>query len=143
MNNQGAVYLQMGQRKKASEMFSAASGAGSEVNENIAIVNILDGNYGAAVNNCGDAKTFNCALAKLLNGDKDGAWSTLEASPDKDSAEGYYLKAVISARKDDAGGVVSNLKSSISADGSMKAMAKDDREFIKWFNNGDFKAVVE
>ena len=69
--------------------------------------------------------------------------STVDASPDKDTALGYYLKAIISARKGDASGLVSNLKSSIAKDGTMKAFAKDDREFIKWFKDANFKGVTE
>jgi len=142
-NNLGACYSHKGDRKKAAEMYTAASGAGNEVSENMAILDIKNGNYSQAVSHCGDTKTFNCALAKLLAGDKDGAKSTLEASPDATSASGYYLKAVISARKGDATGVVSNLKSSIDKDATMKPMAKDDREFIKWFNDTNFKSVVQ
>jgi hypothetical protein len=89
------------------------------------------------------ANTYNAALAKLLSGDKEGAMSTLDASPDKDSAKGLYLKAVISARKGDASGVLSNLTSSIQKDAAMKAMAAEDREFLKWFNDASFKALVQ
>jgi outer membrane protein OmpA-like peptidoglycan-associated protein len=142
-NNLGAGYSRKGDRKKAAEMYAAASGAGSELNENMGILNIKDGNYSAAVSNYSSVQSFNASLAKLLSGDKDGAMSTLEASPDKDSANGLYLKAVISARKGDANGVVSNLKSSIAKDSKMKAMAKDDREFIKWYNDANFKSAVE
>ena len=142
-NNMGAYYANKGDRKKAMELYSAAGSAGSEVGENIAALDILNGNYSAAVGHCSGANTFNCALAKLLNGDKDGAMSTLQASPDKDSAEGHYLMAVISARKDDASGVVSHLQASASKDANMKTLARDDREFIKWFNDANFKAAVQ
>jgi len=142
-NNMGACYRQKGDRKNATEMYTAAMSAGPEVGENMAIVDILNGNYTEAVSHCGSAATFNCALAKLLSGDKDGAMTAVDASPDKDSAIGYYLKAVISARKNDANGVISNLTSSVAKDASMKAMAKDDREFIKWFNDAGFKGIVQ
>lgn len=143
MNNMGAGYRQKGDRKKAAEMYAAAQGAGSEVGENMAVVDILNGDYGAAVGHCASANTFNCALAKLLNGDKDGAMSTLSASPDANTAIGHYLMAVISARKGDCAGVVSHLTSSVQMDASMKAMAKDDREFIKCFGDAGFKAAVQ
>ncbi len=142
-NNLGACYSRKGDRKNASMMYASAAAAGPEVNENIGILNIKDGNYAAAVGNYGSTTSFNAALAKLLNGDKDGAMSTLDASPDKDSALGLYLKAVISARKGDASGVVSNLTASISKDSKMKSWAQDDREFIKWFNDASFKAAVQ
>ncbi len=142
-NNLGACYSRKGDRKNAAAMYASASGSGPELNENMGILNIKDGNYSAAVGNYSSTQSFNASLARLLSGDKDGAMSTVDASPDKDSASGLYLKAVISARKGDANGVVSNLKASIAKDSKMKAMAKDDREFIKWFNDANFKSAVE
>lgn len=142
-NNMGAVYSRKGDRKNASSNYAAAAGAGSEVNENMGIIDIRNGNYSSAVSHFSGTSSFNAALAKLLAGDKDGAMSTLDASSDKDSAMGLYLKAVISARKGDANGVVNNLKSSIQKDASMKAMASEDREFIKWFNDASFKSAVQ
>lgn len=142
-NNLGACYSRKGDRKKAAEMYAAAAGAGAEVNENQGIVDILNGNYSAAVSHFGSTNSFNASLAKLLAGDKDGAMSTIEASPDKETASGYYLKAVISARKGDAAGVTGNLSNSIAKDSSMKKMASEDREFIKWFNESAFKAIVQ
>jgi hypothetical protein len=142
-NNLGAAYLAKGDRKMATEMLTAASGAGDEVNWNMATIDIMNGNYSAAVSHCGSANTFNCALAKLLNGDKNGAMSTLQASDDKDSPMGHYLMAVIGARNGNASDVVSHLTTATQKDPSLKAMAKDDREFIKWFNDAGFKAVVQ
>ncbi|MEO8087301.1 MAG: hypothetical protein ABI763_10800 [Bacteroidota bacterium] len=143
MNNMGACYRQKGDRAKATEMYTNGMSAGSEVGENMAIIDILNGNYSGAVGHCGSAATFNCALAKLLSGDKDGAMSMVDASPDKDSAIGLYLKAVICARKSDASGVISNLTASIAKDPSMKSMARDDREFIKWFGDAGFKGITQ
>ena len=124
-------------------MYAAAAGAGPEVKQNQGILDSKNGNYGSAVSNYSNTNSFNAALAKLLSGDKDGAMSTLDASPDKDSAMSLYLKAVISARKGDATGVVDNLKSSVAKDATMKAMAAEDREFIKWFNDASFKAAIQ
>ena len=56
---------------------------------------------------------------------------------------GLYLKAVISARKGDAAGVISNLTGSCQKNAAMKKMASEDREFIKWFADPAFKAVVQ
>ena len=55
---------------------------------------------------------------------------------------GYYLKAVIAANEDNLEGVVSNLKSCFAADGSYKAKAKKDREFIKYADNAVFTAMM-
>ncbi|MBK6837219.1 MAG: hypothetical protein IPG90_02185 [Bacteroidetes bacterium] len=142
-NNLGACYSRKGDRANATMMYAAAAGAGPEVNQNQGILDIKNGNYGSAVSNYSNTNSFNAALAKLLSGDKDGAMSTLDASPDKDSAMSLYLKAVISARKGDATGVVDNLKSSVAKDATMKAMAAEDREFIKWFNDASFKAAIQ
>jgi Flp pilus assembly protein TadD len=141
-NNLGACYSRKGDRQNAALMYAAASGAGQEVNHNQGILDIRNGNYGMAVSNLSTAGSFNLALAKLLNGDKDGAMSTLEASPDKDSAMGHYLMAVISARKGDGTGVVNHLKSSVAKDSSLKAKAAADREFIKWYNDASFKEAL-
>ena len=127
----------------ALPIYGEAAGAGPEVNTNLGIIDIRNGNYSAAVSHYSGSSSFNAALAKLLSGDKDGAMTTIEASPDKDSAMGYYLKAVISARKGDNNGVNSNLKSAVSQDASLKSMAAEDREFIKLFNDANFKAAIQ
>jgi hypothetical protein len=142
-NNMAAVYLAKGDRKAAMENLNAASGAGDEVNWNMAAIDIMNGNYSSAVSHCGAANTFNCALAKLLNGDKSGAQSTLEASPDKDSAMGHYLMAVIAARNGNGADVTSHLTTAVGKDASLKAMARDDREFMKWYGDAGFKAIVQ
>ena len=142
-NNLGAVYSRRGDRKNAAMNYASASGAGPEVNQNMGIIDIRNGNYASGVTHYGSTASFNAALAKLLSGDKDGAMNTIDASPDKDSANGYYLKAIISARKGDATGVVANLSKSVQMNQKMKAMAAEDREFIKWFNDAAFKAVVQ
>jgi len=142
-NNMGAVYSRNGDRANAALMYAAAAGAGPEVNSNQGILDIRNGNYSMAVSNLSAAGSFNTALAKLLAGDKDGAMSTIEASDDKNTAMGHYLMAVISARKGDANGVVSHLTTSIGMDSSLKAKASEDREFIKWFNDASFSAIVK
>lgn len=142
-NNMGVVYSRNGDRANAALMYAAASGAGPEVNSNQGILDIRNGNYSMAVSNLSAAGSYNTALAKLLAGDKDGAMSSIEASDDKNSAEGHYLMAVISARKGDANGVVSHLTTSVGMDSSMKAKAAEDREFIKWFNDASFSGLVK
>jgi Flp pilus assembly protein TadD/outer membrane protein OmpA-like peptidoglycan-associated protein len=141
-NNLGACYSRKGDRANASLMYASAAGAGPEVNHNQGILDIRNGNYTMAVSNLNASNSFNSALAKLLAGDKDGAMSTIQSSDDKNTAMGHYLMAVISARKGDANGVVSHLTTAVGMDSSLKAKAKEDREFIKWFNDGSFQAVA-
>lgn len=142
-NNLGAIAHRKGDRDKAIKLFAEADGAGPEVGYNKGIYAIQRGKYGDAVSSMGDFKTFNTALAKFLNGDANSAKSDLDASEEKESAKAYYLRAIIAARANDAAGLVSNLKSAIGKDSSLKAKAQKDREFIKFFENAEFKAAIQ
>ncbi len=142
MNNQGIIAAKKGDRRKAMDYYNKANGAGSEVNYNKGIVNVRDGKYADAVSNFGDFKGFNKALAELLNGNAGAVSSTIDASNEKDMAMSYYLKAIAAARNSNNTEVMNNLKTAIEKDGSLKAMAKDDAEFIKLRSNADFKALV-
>ena len=142
-NNLGAVAGVGGDRKKAADLFKQAGGAGNEVNYNKGILNIQDGDYKSAVSNLGSDASFNKALAELLNGSPANAVKTIDASSEKESAQGYYLKAVAAARQDDLQGIVNNLKSAIAKDGAFKAKAAKDREFVKYFDNASFTTIVQ
>jgi hypothetical protein len=142
MNNAGIIAAKAGDRKKAMEYYEKANGAGTEVNYNKGIVNVRDGKYADAVGNFGSYKGFNKALAELLNGNAGAVPSTLDGSNEKDMAMAYYLKAVAAARNNNAAEANSNLKTAIEKDGSLKAAAKDDAEFIKLRENADFKAMT-
>lgn len=142
-NNLGAVAGVKGDRTKSMGLLKQASGAGSEVNYNKGILNIQDGDYADAVSNLGSEASFNKALAEMLNGNSAASVSTIDASEDKESAQGYYLKAVAAAQQDKLDGIVNNLKSAIAKDGSYKAKAAKDREFIKYMENASFTAIVK
>ena len=141
-NNLGICARWRGDRKAAMDLYKSATAAGPEPTYNMGVIEIQNGNYGAAVSDFGSNNTFNAALGKLLNGSNDGAMTTIEASPEKDAASGLYLKAVISARQGKADGVTSNLKAAILKDATYKQMAKDDAEFIKFRDNADFKSLT-
>ena len=139
-NNQGVVALFGGDVSEAKEMFSAASGAGAEVNYNKGIVAVKQADYSDAVSKFGSENTFNSALAKVLNGDNEGALKAIEASEAKDSAEGYYLKAIIGARTANKELMNNNLKSAIAKDSNLKTKAMNDAEFLKFRTDADFAA---
>lgn len=128
-NNLGVVARLKGDRKKAMEMYQNATAAGSEVNYNMGIVQIQNGDYSSAIGNMGSNNTFNVALAKLLNGNASGAKTTLESSPEKDTAMGQYLMAVIGARLADANLVKSSISAAYSKDSSLREKAAKDLEF--------------
>jgi len=131
MNNLGVIARLKGDRAAAKANYAKANGAGDEVNYNIGILNIMDGEYASAVSNMGSYKTLNLALAQILNGDAESALNTIDASEDKDSAEAYYLKAIVGARTDKDDLMMKNLKLAINKDNSLKAKALKDVEFIK------------
>ncbi len=68
----------------------------------------------------------------MLSGNTAGATQTLDCSDDKDSAEGFYLRAVIAARSSNKEGVVGNLTKAISSKPELKNKAKLDMEFEKF-----------
>jgi len=143
-NNLAAIAGVNGDREGAKKLLDQAKGAGSEVNYNLGILNIQDGLYNDAVSNFGAENTFNKALAQLLSATAAGAdIKTLDGSADKESAQGFYLKAIISARQDNLDATISNLKNSFSKDESFKAKALKDREFLKYAENPNFSGAVK
>jgi len=134
-NNLAAIAGGSGDRAKAAQLLGQANGAGPEVSYNKGIVAIQNGKYAEAVSAFGSENSYNKALAQLLNGNADAAIKTIDASADKESGQGYYLKAVASARQDKLDATVSNLKSAIAKDASWKAKAAKDREFQRYADN--------
>jgi Flp pilus assembly protein TadD len=141
-NNLGVIARLKGDRNRAEGLFKDALSGGNEVKYNLGLVQIQKGQYGDAVSNMGSFETFNLALVKMLNGDNDGALRAIETAPEKDTAEGYYLKAIIGARSKNADLMVTNLKSAVSKDPSLKDKAKKDLEFQKHWEDAPFKQVV-
>ncbi len=141
-NNLGVLAVKEGDLDKALEYFEIAQGAGSEVKYNMGVIKVKEGDYSSAVSMFGSNATFNAALAKLLSGDVDGATQTITKSGDE-SAEAYYLKAVIGARTSNIDMIVSNLREAIEKDASLRERAQKDLEFRDFASNADFKAVVK
>ena len=134
-NNLGVIAHQKGDRKKAAELFAKAGSAGPDVKYNQGIIDIQNGNYASANSNMAGQNTFNAALAKMLGGDAAGAGTILAASPDKDSAKGLYLAAIIAARTNNGDGVRSNLAAAVQKDPSLKDKAMKDLEFRNFKDN--------
>ena len=77
----------------------------------------------------------------MLTKDNTNAQSNLECAPK--TAESYYLLAVLGARTGNVGMIAENLKNAIAADAKYREQAKDDREFLKFFNNAQFMDAVK
>ena len=142
-NNMGVVALMKGDRKTAAADFQKATSAGPEVAYNMGTLDIMTGDYASAVSSFGADNSFNSALAKLLNGNPADVATTIDASPVKDDAMSYYLKAVAAARQAKADDLVSNLKTAISKDATLKDRAKTDCEFLKYKDNDAFKTAIQ
>lgn len=134
-NNLAALTRQKGDRKKAYDMLKRSVSAGPEVKYNMGLIDIQNGNYASANSNMSGTNEFNAALAKVLGGDAAGAQSVLQQSPDKDTAMGHYLMAIIAARQNNGEMVRSELAAAVQKDPSLRDKAKKDLEFRAFKDN--------
>ncbi len=143
-NNLGCVALKKNEVLKAEELFGAASGAGKEVNENLGIVKIMQGQYDTAAKYFNDetGSFANKAIAQLLSGDTNGALRTLDNAP-VESGRIDYLKAIIAARTAKSSMMYENLGNAIKKDPAYKTLAKTDLEFAKYFDDQSFKLLLQ
>lgn len=152
LNNLGACAYAEGDAAAAKEYYDAAAGAGDEVSYNQAVILTQKGDYEAALNLYVASKfeSFNWALAKLLNYSNtknadvfDASLGILNKIEDQNDPKIAYLKAVISARKQDKDGIVNNLKVAVEKDASLGAYAAKDIEFAQYADDADFKSVAK
>jgi hypothetical protein len=141
-NNLGAVALYENKVEEAETLFGAASGAGNEVNYNLGIVSLKKANYDQAVRYFSDFQDVNTGLAKILAGDNNGALRDLEAFERPNCFMKEYLKAVIGARTARENLLYESLGAAVEYNADMKAKAKTDLEFAKYFDNPRFQEIV-
>ena len=154
-NNLGVAYAAAGEAKKATEAFEKALAAGgktSQLNNNLALVNLMNGNTQAAKTYVGAAsaetkalaaaaegnyaqaqsqlKGYNAAVAATMNADYTAA---KQAVANDKSAAADYLRAIIASKQGDFNAATAELKSAISKDAAYAERCKKDvnlREFI-------------
>ena len=142
MNNLGVVYAYNGNWTEAETHFMNANKMGVDNNYNLALIDMHKGNYKGAITKFGNTKcNYNLALAQVLSGNNSAAATNLECA--RKNADTYYLMAIVAARTGDTNMMNSNLKKAIKADPKMKAEAKVDREFIKYYSDPDFVVIVK
>ena len=154
-NNLGVAYAAAGEGKKAAEAFEKAMAAGgktSQLNNNLALVNLMNGNTEAAKTYVGAATAETKALAAAAEGNYAQAQSQLEgynaavaatmnadytaakqAIANDKSAAADYLRAVIAAKQGDFNAATAELKSAIAKDASYAERCKKDvnlRQYI-------------
>lgn len=142
-NNLGAALLVEGNVQKAEELFGAASGAGNEVNYNLGIVSLKKADYSRANQYFRNFADPNTALAKILTGDNNGALKDLEGFERPNCFMKEYLIAVVGARTARENLLFDHLKKAVEYNPAMKEKAKTDLEFAKYFDNAQFKSIVQ
>lgn len=142
-NNLAVIELREGNVDEAETLLGAASGAGDEVNYNLGIVKIKQEDYDRAVRYFSDFQDVNSALAKILNGNNNGALKDLESFQNPDCFMKPYLKAVIGARTAKENMMYESLENAVEINPELKEKARTDMEFAKYFNEPKFEAIVE
>jgi Flp pilus assembly protein TadD len=142
-NNLGAIALTEGDVANAETLFGAATGTGEEVNYNLGIVSVKKAEYDKAVRYFSKYQDVNTAIAKMMARDNNGALRDLEAFQMENCFMKEYLKAVIGARTAKESLLFDSLKAACDINPEMKAEAKVDMEFAKYFNDPKFKAIVD
>jgi Tfp pilus assembly protein PilF/outer membrane protein OmpA-like peptidoglycan-associated protein len=143
LNNLGVIASWEEDFDKAKTHYESAQGQGITVNYNLGILKIREGDYAGAIS-LFSAKScdYNLALAQLLSDGVDAAVKTLECCKEKTAAV-HYLMAVAGARKSNLTMMTDNLKKACQLDAAYKAQAKEDREFLKYFDNADFQNAIK
>jgi hypothetical protein len=117
----GVVALRENNLAEATKYFQAAGNKAA--NANLAVVDVLNGDYKAAAAKLGDCKCTNAALVALLNGNNAPAAALTCECPIS-----AYLRAVAAARQGDVEGVKKNLEAASKCE-KLAARAQKDVEF--------------
>ena len=156
-NNLGIAYAEAGQVEKAEAAFAEAVKAGNagEINENLALVNLMAGDTAAAkaytANASAEAKAlaaaaaegnyaaaqsqlegYNAAVAATMNADYTAAKQYIANDA---SAQADYLRAVIASKQGDFAAATAELKSAIAKDASYAETCKKDVNLRKYIGN--------
>ena len=117
-NAMGVIALRKGELDAATEYFTVA---GTETaKENLAVIDILDGEYEAAAAKLAGVKSYNAALAQLLVGNNAPA-AALECQ----CPQAAYLRAVAAARQGNTEAVNTNLEAASKCEKLAERAAKD------------------
>jgi len=142
LNNLGVVASLEKDYAKAESYFKKSQEMGVSQNYNLGVLMIPKGDYQKSLDmlkgkNC----DYNVGLASLLSGNNQSAAKSLECAPK--TAATYYLLAVVGARTSNTVMMYNNLQKAIDKNPAYKVTAREDREFIKYFENEEFKKLVE
>lgn len=102
-----------------------------EASDALGVYYITQGDLNKAITSFGDAKTNNAALAQILAKDYPAAKATLAGISVPDATT-YYLSAVLGARTNNENMVMTNLRQAIRLDSSLLQRAQKDMEFSRF-----------
>jgi hypothetical protein len=120
----GVIALRENNLAEAANYFKAAGNKAA--NANLAVVDVLNGDYKAAAAKLGECKCTNAALVALLNGNTAPAAALTCECP-----TAAYLRAIAAARQGDAEGVKKNLEAAKKCE-KLAARAQKDVEFAQY-----------
>lgn len=141
-NNLGVISLAKNDINAAKEYFGKAAGTGAELDENLGVTALYEGDYEKAESYLGNSTSCNAALVKILLDKFDAAIATLNANKEEIGLK-YYLKAVAYANKADKDNALENLNKATKIESKWKEYAKTDMEFRAYFNDSNFKTIVD
>ena len=118
------VALREGNNAEAANYFKAANNASAKAN--LAVIDVLNGDYKAAAAKLAGQKGCNVALVALLNGDLAAAANATCKCP-----TASYIKAIAAARQGNADAVKANIEAA-KADPALAARYEKDIEFAQY-----------
>ena len=123
-NAMGVIALREGEYAQANRYFAAAGNETAK--ENMAVIDVLNGNYKDAAAKLEGKKGYNAALVALLNGNPAPAAALKCECP-----QAAYLRAVAAARQGNASAVATNLDAAKACE-ELAARAAKDIEFAQY-----------
>ncbi len=143
-SNTGFAHILKGDMAKAEELFNSMTAATPESRYGLGIVAITKGEYDKAVNFFGTEASNNLALAQILKGDYNRAKSTLEGlTGESKTALTSYLKGIVGSRLDDKTYTLNALKEASSLSTDLSTALRNDLEFAKYFSDSSFAGMFQ
>ncbi len=142
LNNLGVAYRHAHMYEKASENYKAAKEKGLDERNNMGILDIKVAEYASATEHFeADRKDYNVALAHTLAGSHDKALNVIDNITTK-TADIYYLKAIVAARKGDKELMTTSLRRAVEKGEGIRDRAKNDLEFRDYKESEAFKNAL-
>jgi len=140
--NAGLASLAKGDVANAEVYFGKAAGTAGNLANALGTISVIKGDYAKAKTFFGKTNSNNAAILQILDGNYNGARTTLDAVAQPDALTAY-LNAIVGARTNNRDAVYAGLRKAVSIDAAYKAKAKNDIEFVKFNTEDAFKAIVQ